>query len=66
MLRKTDVPGIYKEKDGVLINKDNTALNNYKKRKAKDLKINIMEEDMKELKNDILEIKELLQKVFNK
>ena len=39
--RPTDVPGIFKTSEGVLINKDNDALKAYKIRKIKENKINI-------------------------
>ena len=64
---KTEVPGIYKANDGVLINKDNEALQNYKKRRngvrAKENKINTLEEKVDSLSNDIEEIKNLLKKL---
>tara|TARA_B110000503_G_scaffold105835_1_gene157937 strand:+ start:60 stop:260 length:201 start_codon:yes stop_codon:yes gene_type:complete len=59
--RPTDVPGIFKTSEGVLINKDNDALKAYKIRKIKENKLNIIESDMDQLKTDMLEIKELLR-----
>lgn len=59
--RPTDVPGIFKTSEGVLINKDNDALKAYKIRKIKENKLNIIESDMNQLKTDMLEIKELLK-----
>lgn len=59
--RPTDVPGIFKTSEGVLINKDNDALKAYKIRKIKENKLNIIESDMDQLKTDMLEIKELLK-----
>ena len=61
MERKTEVPGVYKVSDGILINKDNEALQAYKMRKQKDIKINKMEDDISSLKNDMQEIKSLLR-----
>jgi hypothetical protein len=58
---KTDVPGIYKSSEGVLINKDNEALNAYKKRKEKERKIEALEQNVSEMKNDLEEIKNLLR-----
>lgn len=58
---KTNIPGIFKPSEGVLINKDNDALKAYKIRKIKENKLNIIESDMDQLKTDMLEIKELLK-----
>lgn len=61
MEKKTQVPGIYKVTEGVLINKDNDALRAYKARKEKERKVSSMMEDMDNLKKDMQEIKELLR-----
>jgi hypothetical protein len=61
MEQKTEVPGIYKVGEGVLINKDNEALRSYKMKKDKDRKVLKLEEDISLLKNDISEIKNLLK-----
>jgi len=61
MEKKTQVPGIYKVTEGVLINKDNDALKAYKARKEKERKVSSMIEDMDNLKKDMQEIKELLR-----
>lgn len=62
---KTEIPGIYKANDGVLINKDDDGLKKYRKRreilKAKDNKINTLEDKVESLSNDIEEIKNLLK-----
>ncbi|CAB4170862.1 hypothetical protein UFOVP908_162 [uncultured Caudovirales phage] len=59
---KTDVPGIFKNPaTGALINKDNKALDAYKKRKQKEQKLDMVEQDIASLKNDMQEIKELLR-----
>lgn len=60
-MEKTEVPGVYKERDGILINKDNQALAAYKKRMKKEKAIDDMQIEMTELKNDIQEIKNLLK-----
>ena len=60
-MEKTEVPGICKVREGVLINTDNTALAAYKRKKQKDAEINQMQEDMVQLKDDIAEIKALLK-----
>lgn len=61
MERKTEVPGVYKVADGILINKDNDSLQAYKMHKQKNMKINKMEDDISSLKNDMQEIKSLLR-----
>ena len=61
MERKTEVPGVYKVGEGVLINKDNEALRAYKLRKEKDRKVSVIEDELHCLKNDIEEIKNLLK-----
>lgn len=58
---KTDMPGIYKQNEGVLINKDNEALRAYKHRKLQSKKMQTFEEDLQTLKGDMAEIKELLR-----
>ena len=58
---KTDVPGIYKVRDGVLINTDNKSLNAYKNKKKREQMFDTMQEDIVSLKSDIEEIKDLLK-----
>lgn len=58
---KTNVPGIFKPSEGILINKDNGALKAYKIRRAKEAKLNVIESDMDQLKTDMREIKELIR-----
>ena len=60
-MEKTEAPGIYKQRDGILINKDNDALAAYKKRMRKERAIDEMQDEISELKNDMKEIKELLK-----
>lgn len=61
MEQKTDVPGFYKVDESLIINKDNDSLQAYKKRKLKESRVNKMHYELKDLKNDIKEIKELLK-----
>lgn len=60
-LTKTEAPGIYKERDGILINKDAEGLRAYKQRKIQSQKLNNFEEEITNLKDDIAEIKTLLK-----
>lgn len=68
MEEKTEVPGLYKVSEGILINKDNDALVAYKAVKAKNKKLKDLESQIFELKendkkiqNDLEEIKNLLK-----
>lgn len=67
---KTEIPGVYKVSEGVLINKDNEALMNYKKRKKalreKDMKINNLESKVDTISKELEQIKELLTKMVEK
>lgn len=60
-MEKTEVKGIYKVGEGVLINKDNEGLKAYKMRKKREAKVVQMEKDLDQMKSDIQEIKELLK-----
>ena len=59
--KRTDIPGLYKTSDGFLINKDNDALNAYKKRKRKEQALESMQEQIDSMKSDLAEIKDLLK-----
>jgi len=61
MDQKTEVSGIYKVREGVLINKDNDALKIYKNKKFKERRIDEIQNDVLSLKDDIAEIKQLLK-----
>jgi hypothetical protein len=61
MEQKTEVPGIYKVTDGILINKDVDALKLYKTKKQRERRIDEIQEDVMSLKDDIQEIKQLLR-----
>lgn len=66
-MQKTKYDGIYKEREGVLLNMDNDALRSYKARKERDRKTTQLEADVKELKDgmkELKEIKELLMKAL--
>ena len=63
---KTEVPGIYKVREGVLINTDNKALAAYKNKKKRERNIDQMQEDIHTLKSDLQEIKDLLKGLARK
>lgn len=58
---KTEVPGIYKVREGVLINTDNESLIAYKNKKKREKNIDQMHDDIQTLKNDMQEIKDLIR-----
>jgi hypothetical protein len=69
-MKKTEIPGIYKVSEGVLVNKDNEALQKYRKRRDNarrtEKQINTLEEKVSKidkLENDLEEIKSLLKKL---
>lgn len=66
-MQKTEIPGIYKAKDGILVNRDNDSLKKYRERRAsirmKDGKINMLEQKVDSLTDEIQEIKLLLKKL---
>ena len=63
---KTDVPGVYKSGEGVLINKDNEALRAYRHQKMQRNKYTALEEEVKTIKTDLNEIKERLKGLISK
>jgi hypothetical protein len=60
-MKKTEVPGIYKVDEGVLINNDKEALAAYKMRKERERRVVKLEENLNSLSFEIREIKELLK-----
>jgi peptidoglycan hydrolase CwlO-like protein len=57
-MEKTEIPGIYKAREGVLINTDNTALSAYKKRKMQLKSIDRLEKEMTELRSYVTEVRQ--------
>lgn len=67
MLRKTEIPGLYKDsRSGAVINKDNSALQAYKSKKHRERKIDEITQDVDNMKHDISEIKQLLKALVEK
>lgn len=60
-LQKTEIPGVSKAGEGILLNTDNDSLKAYKLRKNKDRKIYEIEDAVSKLQDDISEIKALLK-----
>lgn len=63
---KTERQGIYRTENGLLVNKDIEALQQYKTRKKQAAKITAVENDLSSLKDDIAEIKSMLKGLFCK
>jgi|LakMenEpi03Aug12_release.lakeMendotaPanAssembly.Ray.scaffolds.fasta_scaffold6398887_1 hypothetical protein len=70
MMKKTEIPGVYKVQEGILVNKDTEALEKYKRRRdAKrrtERQINTLEQKVSKidkLESDLEEIKSLLKKL---
>lgn len=63
-MQKTKYEGIYKQREGVLLNMDNEALKAYKAKKEKDRRSATTEKKVEMLENDIREIKEMLKKAL--
>lgn len=69
-MQKTEVPGIYKQAEGILVNKDDDALQKYRRRREtqreKDLKINNLESKVDNLVKELEQLKTLLVKMVEK
>ncbi len=69
-MRKTEVPGIYKESQGILINRDSDSLRKYRERremrKKKEEQINTLTESVERLTKDMEEIKSILKSLAAK
>lgn len=61
MDRKTEVPGMYKVQEGIVINKDKEALALYKKKKEKARKVDRLEQEVMDIKTALEEIKNILK-----
>lgn len=55
-----------KQNPGAVLNTDNSALDAYKKRREKDRRMDMVEQDVKTLKQDLRDIKALLQLLAEK
>lgn len=64
MVQKTKYEGVYKVREGILLNMDNESLKAYKAKKEKDRRQISTEKKVEMLENDIKEIKELLMKAL--
>jgi hypothetical protein len=69
-MKKTEIPGVYKVAEGILVNRDTEALQKYKKRREikrrTEEQINTLEKKVSKidkLESDLEEIKSLLKKL---
>ena len=60
-MQKTEIPGIMKVGEGMLINTDNDSLKAYKARKVREKKIDELDKSVEHMKSELSEIKELLK-----
>ena len=65
-MQKTKYDGIYKIKEGVLLNMDNEALQQYKLSKQKAKRLNQVEQDVSDLKAGMERIEKLLMRALEK
>lgn len=66
MEQKTEIPGIYKVEEGILVNKDNLALQAYKNRKNRERKLVQIESDLIGIKEDVKELKDLMRRFLDR
>lgn len=67
MLKKTDIPGVYKDtKSGALINKDKGRVNAYKKQKQRAREVDNMLSEFKAMKEENEQLKVELKKLKDK
>lgn len=69
-MKKTEIPGVYKVEEGILVNNDSEALVKYKKKRdvmrRTERQINTLEQKVSKidkLESDLEEIKSLLKKL---
>jgi hypothetical protein len=60
---KTDIPGVYREDSGALINRDNSSLLNYKSKKELNRKISSLEKKIDYLLDENHSIKKVLEQL---
>ena len=67
-MQKTEIKGVYKVQEGILVNKDNESLMNYKARRQaqieKENKINTLEKKVDALSDSITNVENLLKKLL--
>ena len=66
MEQKTEVDGIYKVSNGVLLNKDNQALMAYKAQKKRNNLVNVLERKVNELEQKILVLENEINKIHKR
>jgi hypothetical protein len=63
---KTERPGIFRTPDGYLVNKDVASLQAYRARKKHNKKIDEVESEVVQIKNDLMEIKTMLKEFLHR
>lgn len=61
MEQKTSIPGLYKVDESLVINKDSEGLKKYKKIKARAARVDVVQNELKVLKKEVDEIREILK-----
>lgn len=64
MEKKTEIPGVYKVGEGVLINKDKDALEAYRKRRDRERRIDIIQKELETLRDSQNEIRDMLKQLI--
>jgi hypothetical protein len=64
-MQKTEIQGIVKESEGVLLNVDNSALASYRKKKLREENINKLEAEICDIKSMLHEVMTLLKGAKN-
>lgn len=62
MEKKTEIPGIFKVEEGILINKDMEGLQAYRNRKMRERKLVRIEEDLQNVKKELEEIRYFIER----
>lgn len=65
-MKKTIIPGIFKAGEGVLLNKDDSALKAYKARKKKDQKLDDVVSEIDDMKKTMEDMKKMLMVLISK
>jgi hypothetical protein len=58
---KTDLPGIYRQESGALINKNNSALMDYKRKRQESNKLNNIEIKLNSLTEEVNKLKKIIE-----
>jgi hypothetical protein len=62
---KTDLPGVYRHESGALINKNNSALMDYKRKRQDTNKLNSIELRINSLTEEVNRLKKIIENMSN-